>query len=87
MRYSEQSRNLAASVVLEAAVSEAVALLRAPGQLRPVGTSRVSGNGWTLTSTSTSLLRYEWVKPDIATVRRTLLAAAETAELLIGRAS
>ena len=28
MRYSEQSRNLAASVVLEAAVAEAVAILR-----------------------------------------------------------
>ena len=70
MRYSEQSRNLAASVVLEAAVAEAVAVLRrAPTPERPGGWIAAMCLGHT------------------ATAELILLAAGESAELLLGSAS
>ena len=84
MKYSEQSRNLAASVVLEAAVAEAVALLRAARAGVWVTKSTIPGYGasWTLATMSGVDRRHEYQRAEAI-----LLAAGESAELLIGRAS
>ena len=79
MRYSEQSRSLAASVVLEAAVAEAVALLKAGPIDRRPNNLRFEGRPVTVT--------YRYPNDSLDRAEQVLLSAAESAELVLGRAS
>lgn len=83
--YSAKTNVLAAEAVLTAAVDEAVGLLRSPGRLIQSSFRTYAAAAAALTNTTH--LRYEWVKYDLAQIEATLLAAAQSAELLLDRAT
>ena len=77
--YSEQSRNLAANVVLEAAVAEAVALLKA----RPLDQR---GAVW-LPSVGPTTVTHRYPGDSLDHAESILRTAVETAELLLSGAT